>query len=246
MNEKYKKIDFHIRGITPLVMSGVNSSRYAGMFYKMFGVDVFDYGFHYDKGNEMHKKLDFHIRGVAPLIQHNVQLANPRNHYVQEMKKLTAKRTKKTEEDIIELSHLEFLGGLYLGADLGVIVPGEHIEALIGGAARKVKKGKDVKAGILSDAGANGGWKLIYKGPTDAEELWNDQRFVDVRAVKVGQATIMRTRPIFHEWELKFSVHYLPDVISGPDEIRDWIETAGRVVGLMEFRPRYGRFEIVG
>ena len=194
----------------------------------------------------MHKRLDFHIRGIAPLIQHNVQLANPRNKYVIEMKKLTAKRAKKTEEDLIELSKLEFLGGLYIGADGGVIVTGESIEAMIGGAARKVKKGKDVKAGLLSDAGENGGWKLIYKGPTTPEELWNDDRFVDVRAVKVGQATIMRTRPIFKEWELKFSVFYLPDVISGPDEIRDWVETAGRVIGVGDYRPRYGRFEIVG
>ena len=84
----------------------------------------------------MHKRLDFHIRGIAPLIQHNVQLANPRNKYVIEMKKLTAKRAKKTEEDLIELSKLEFLGGLYIGADGGVIVTGESIEAMIGGAAR--------------------------------------------------------------------------------------------------------------
>jgi hypothetical protein len=116
---------------------------------------------------------------------------------------------------------------------------------MLNAAARGVRKGKDAKAGLLSDAGTNGGWKLLYTGPETAEELWKETKFVDVRAVTVNQSKIMRTRPIFHVWELIFDVQYLPDIINEQD-VHDWVATAGRVIGLLDYRPRYGRFEVVG
>jgi hypothetical protein len=54
----------------------------------------------------------------------------------------------------------------------------------------------------------------------------------------------MRTRPIFPEWELEFTVEYSPDLVQR-DRLEEWVEVAGRQIGLSDWRPNYGRFEVV-
>ena len=70
------------------------------------------------------------------------------------------------------------------------------------------------------------------------------ERFVDMRSVVIQQKRTMRCRPIFHEWEVKFTAMHDPDVINREDVI-GFAGTAGRMIGLSTFRPRYGRFVVV-
>jgi len=187
----------------------------------------------------MYESLSVEIEGISPLLMHNIQLADPRNPIVRDMKKITAKGKKKTDDDLIRLSELEFKGGLYM-TEGGPCVPGTNIESMIGDAARKQRKGKDVLCGVLVDEMP----LLVYDGPRDADGLWNEPRFVDVRAVRVSQAKIMRTRAIFHAWSLAFTVQFLPDVLSR-DTIIECLHTAGQLCGLLDFRPKFGRFIVV-
>lgn len=180
------------------------------------------------------------VRGVAPLLMHNVQLANPLNVFTRRIKEITAKGKKKTDTDIEELMRLEFLGGLYVNDKGAPCVPGIIIEGTIRDGARKSRSGKDSQCGIISD----GDWDLIYDGPKDQIELWNDERFRDFRAVCVGQSTVMRMRPKFWPWSLKFKVAYLEEIVSFAS-LTKWLEDAGQFVGVMDFRPRFGRFEVV-
>ena len=54
----------------------------------------------------------------------------------------------------------------------------------------------------------------------------------------------MRTRPCFEAWELKFIVLF-DDTIVEEAQIRSFLELSGRVIGLADWRPKHGRFEVV-
>jgi hypothetical protein len=73
--------------------------------------------------------------------------------------------------------------------------------------------------------------------------LWKDERFRDYRGCGVNNSRVMRMRPKFPEWALTFEVSYQPEVVNRSD-LEKWLEDAGQLVGLCDFRPRFGRFEV--
>lgn len=188
----------------------------------------------------MYKTISFRIKGLSPLLMHSASLADPRNEIVREMKRITAKGKKKTDDDLLRLSELEFKGGLYM-AEKGPCVPGSNIEAMVIEAARKQRKGKDALCSILVDDMP----LLIYDGPKDADSLWNDPRFVDVRSARVpsSKSTVMRTRARFNVWALEFEVHFLPEVMNR-ETVIECMHTAGQLIGLLDYRPKFGRFAV--
>lgn len=183
--------------------------------------------------------LNVEVTGIAPLLMHNTQLANPMNPFTRKIKEITSKGKKKTDTDLEELMRLEFLGGLYVNEKGRPCVPGIIVEGTIRDGAKKSRSGKDSQCGIISD----GDWELIYDGPKDQDELWNDDRFRDFRPVVVGKARVMRMRPKFWPWSLKFTVSYLEEIVSA-NAVCKWITDAGQYTGMMDFRPRFGRFEV--
>lgn len=187
----------------------------------------------------MYKVLDFHIRGVSPLLMHNGHLADPMNPFAKAMKVISGKR-KKTDADYAELAKIEFLGGLYTDEDGQPVIPGEVLEATLVAGAKTSKKGKVAKSAIIVD----GNFPLEYDGPKSPDALFDDANHRHVVGVRVGQARVMRTRPKFNRWALRFKVHYLPDVLDA-GEVGDFVAVAGRVCGLGDGRPRFGRFDLV-
>lgn len=184
------------------------------------------------------KVLTVSITGISPILMHNGQLSDPLNPWVKEMKKITSKSAKKkTDADHEELARLEFMGGLYVDED-GPIIPGENVEGMIRDGARVQRKGKDVEAGVWCDD-----CELIYDGPRDPSELWLDKRFVDRRSVVVGRSRVIRTRPRFKKWSAVFEVNF-DELTVNESDIIDAIEAGGRK-GCMDYRPKYGRFEVV-
>ena len=179
------------------------------------------------------------IVGISPIIPHNGQLADPMNKFVRSIKEITAKGKKKTDADMEAMARLEFMGGLYVDEDGHPAIPGECIEGMIRDGAKKSRAGKDAICGIISD----GVWPIIYDGPKDLEKLWQDERFRDYRGVKVGQARVMRMRPKFPDWSLDFQVTYQDDVVNRT-ALEKWLRDAGQLVGLCDFRPKFGRFEV--
>ena len=55
---------------------------------------------------------------------------------------------------------------------------------------------------------------IRYDGPTDPEELWNDERFRDRRSVGIGQRRVMRTRPVFPEWSVEVEAELETAILS--------------------------------
>jgi hypothetical protein len=189
----------------------------------------------------MYKRIEISIKGVAPLITHNGQLADPMNEWTKAIAAISSKGKAMTDADRIEMGRLEFFGGLYLHEGAPCI-PGVNIESLILAGAKKSKMGPQFKAGLICD----GYFPLEYAGPKDPTKMWECGRFKHYCRVKLnGKSTVNRTRPIFHEWALKFVVQYLDSVIKSRDSVVKAIGEAGMIVGLGDYKPRFGRFEVV-
>ena len=189
----------------------------------------------------MTETLNFRIQGVSPLLMHNGQLADPSNAYARAIKEISGKRAK-TEADYEEMARLEWMGSLYL-SNGEPCIPGYVLEATLigrGGAARKQKMGKQAAAGLFVTAD----FPLEYDGPRDPKELWPLEQFRFQALVRVSQAKVMRTRPIFPEWEATVSIEVEPDLVNVADA-KLWMGIAGRESGIGDWRPKFGRFEVV-
>lgn len=191
------------------------------------------------RDTKMYKTINFHLQGIAPLLLHNGHLADPLNEWAKAMKEVSSKR-KKTDDDHAELGRLEWHGGLYLNEDQQPIVPGENIEAMLIEAGRKQKLGKQFQAGVLSD----GQWLIKHDGPKKIDALWADKRFRDRRRAKVnGGSSVMRTRPMFRSWAIDLVVQFLPELLN-QSQVVEAMNTAGRIIGLGDYHPKFGRFEV--
>lgn len=182
-----------------------------------------------------YQRLSCRITGVSPLIMHNGALANPLNPIAKAMRRVSSKRAK-TEADFEELARLEFLGSLYLGGG-EPCVPGEVLEAALTEAAKKMRRGNQAKAGIV----CLGNFALEYEGPRKPDDLWRDESFRLVVGVRVQRAKVMRTRPIFRDWAAEVSIDFRP-VDLNRSEVEEIVRIAGDVVGIGDWRPKFGRF----
>lgn len=184
------------------------------------------------------QKITVEFTGTMPTLMHNGQLCDPMNRWSKAIKEITSKR-KKTDADHEEIARLEFLGSFYLDEDKKPCWPAENILRCIQAGAKKQRKGKDCEAGVLIDGDA----RLIYKGPTDPNELWENEQFRNFSQVRVQNNKVIRCRPMFPEWKIQFDLNYLPQVCN-PSDIETWCHDAGLFIGLSDWRPRFGRFEV--
>lgn len=183
------------------------------------------------------KTLKFRITGTASLLMHSAKGVNPTHPLVKEKSKYTSKR-KKTEDDQAIINRIDWLLGLYHDEKIGYYIPSEVIDSCLWNGAKKYKLGKLYResALILEDA------KLKFDHmEVTPEQLYDMPQYVDVRSVVIGRQRITRYRPIFHQWSFDFSINYEESIID-EDELLKIIETAGKFIGLCDYRPRFGRF----
>lgn len=181
------------------------------------------------------------MSGTAPLLMHNIRLADDFCPYTKDIKKLTAKKTRKTDEDKFEIDRLSFAGALYHEDEIGPYMPVENIFRCLMEAGSLTRSGKKVERGVFfSDAKV----KLEYAGPRDIESLWGngESRWVDRRMVAVQRQRIPRVRPIFPKWGLTTNVEIDRQVID-EDEFVDIVTKAGKLIGIGDYRRFYGRFD---
>ena len=187
--------------------------------------------------------ITFRLVGVRPLIMHNGQLANPLNPAAKAIKEVSSKRVK-TDADHEEMARREYLGSLYLtvapGTDNELVpcIPDYVLEASIVEGAKVAKLGKQAKASIEVSEDAI----LEYLGPKDAHELSRNEKFIHSALVRVGQARVCRTRPVFPEWSAVATVSFDPEGMNRA-QVEAAIVAAGKK-GVGDWRPKHGRFEV--
>jgi hypothetical protein len=185
-------------------------------------------------------KVQVTLQGVVPLLCHNGLLCDPFHGPARAMKEVTKKRTK-TEDDLLLLRKLEFLGGLYLDESGKPCLTADVILGLLSAAGAKLKSKKPIQAGVFTDEDF---FPLEYPGSKDPETMYSKKEHVHVARAKVGTSAIMRVRPRFKEWKITFTLNIVTDVVD-EKTVRDSLELAGRIVGLGDWRPRYGRYNLI-
>lgn len=179
--------------------------------------------------------------GGDTLLMHNGQTADPLNKYTKAMKAITSDRQlKKTDEGIAQLMRIEYEAGLYLNSKNQVILPSRILEAHISEAARKTREGKNALAGMFVDTDG----LLEYEGgPLTVKQLLDSEEHRLTIPVRVQANRVIRTRPLFRNWQTTFEVSVLEEMVS-PSSLQAWLENGGNFVGLGDYRPRYGRYEL--
>jgi hypothetical protein len=173
---------------------------------------------------------------------HNGLLVDPMNPFQRRIKELARKGAKKlTDSDYEQIDRLKWEGGLYFDENVGPFVPNDNIEATILAGARKSRQGKETQAAVfVSDEIV----KLDYKGPRTMEALYVDKRFQLRKRVTIGKAAVIGVRPMFPTgWSIDFEIEFDDSVINRKDVIKA-MEEAGKLCGLGDWRPKFGRFVV--
>ena len=174
-------------------------------------------------------RVEVVIEGAAPILFHRWSVEGV------EEKSKAAKGSKAKKTD-------DWESYLYRDNQSNICVPGEYFrQACIEAAKYRQdprsprKSAKDLyKAALISltDLASTGVAKPDY---------------LDRRRVTVMRAGITRTRPALNAgWRATFQLMIqTPEYIS-PQMLNSVIADAGRLVGIGDFRPSYGRFNVVG
>src|SRR5262245_5187766 len=167
------------------------------------------------------------IEGVADFLFHRW------NPEAVDAKASAAKGSKAKKSDDLE-------SYVYRDDKSGLCIPGEYLRQSIIAAAKfrqdprsPRKSAMDLyKAGVVS---------LTNLAPLGAKD-WD---YEDRRRVVVQRNGVNRTRPAMKAgWSIQvgFMVN-LPEYIK-PDDLHDVLNNAGRLIGIGDFRPSYGRFQV--
>jgi len=172
----------------------------------------------------MEERIDVTIKGTAPLLMH--RFSNEESST-----KLRKAGTQYNTEEEAEKA-------LYKDEKGNIVQPSIHLESAmveaavnyrIPGQSRKTYK-NPFRAGIFVEP------RLIpHKIPK-----W----VIDLQSVVIQRSRIMRARPRLDEWELDFQILNIDERIT-PNIIKSILVEAGNFVGIGNYRPRYGRFEVI-
>jgi hypothetical protein len=170
------------------------------------------------------KIIECEIKGVAPLLQHR---------FPEEAE--DKKSTKRTGR--IDYSQ-EVEKALFKNKNGVIYEPSSHIEGALRKAAVAFRipgqSRKTYKDLVL---------RSIVVVP-DEIPLEPQEYDVDKRSVKIQRARVFRYRPRWDEWSLEFNIHMLDDQFDS-DVLKEILEYAGVAHGIGDYRPKFGRFEVV-
>lgn len=174
---------------------------------------------------------------------HNEILSDPLSDESKYLAEVSKKRAK-SDDDHLEMSRREFLGGLYWNDSVGAVLPSRMIRASILEGAKRRKDGGKVRTALLILEDHS---KLEHDGPRSKDELWAKRYFLRTSVGVGGKARVQRTRPMFRQWSAVTHLLYDDSVIDSR-LLLTWAEDAGRYAGIGDWRPSkgglYGRFSV--
>lgn len=185
-------------------------------------------------------KITLDVVGNRPLIPHNGRLADPLNQYSQDLKRITSKRTK-VDDDLRQAMWIEARGAAYETDDNLLGLPTANMWRCIYDASKFFKKGEDIKRALVHSGDTPA---LLVDGKTvDVDAYLSDIDHIFRIGVKQGKSTVMRSRPIVHNWSCTFDFELITEVIN-PRDLSPILDRASRFVGLGDWRPIYGTFDL--
>lgn len=128
-----------------------------------------------------------------------------------------------------------------------ICIPGEYLrQTLINAAKFKQDPRSPRKSAMdITKAALIPTTELAPIIPVDKTKPTKDWDYLDRRHVTIQRAGITRSRPAFAKgWHATFQIQViLPEYIDMPF-LRELLAQGGRVIGLADFRPTYGRYSV--
>jgi hypothetical protein len=172
--------------------------------------------------------VEFTLQGTSSMLFHKWS-----NEDVEEKSK-AAKNSKTKKTDNLEAY-------IYRNNKGEICLPGEYVRQAIIHAAkyRQDPRSPRKSAMDLFKAGVVSLTELSSLGSKD----WD---YLDKRRVVIQRSAITRSRPAFSTgWKATFQLQVLLPEYIDADFLHDVLTQAGRLVGIGDFRPTYGRFSVV-
>lgn len=122
----------------------------------------------------------------------------------------------------------------------GICLPSEYLRQSLIGAARYVQDPRSPRKSAID---------LFKAGVVTLDELCplgsKDWDYLDRRRVTVQRSGITRTRPAFRAgWKCAVQFMVLTPEYIGPTLLHQTLTNAGRLIGVGDFRPTFGRFQV--
>ncbi len=122
-----------------------------------------------------------------------------------------------------------------------ICIPGEYFRMSIINAAKFLQDPRSPRKSAMD---------LFKAGITTLDELCSlgskDWDYLDRRRVTIQRNGITRIRPAFNiGWETEFRLQVLLPEYLSPALLNETIGKAGRLIGIADFRPTYGRFLVI-
>ena len=168
------------------------------------------------------EKVKVKIKGIAPLLSNKFNIADNDGKAGRKDKQYVPKE----EADKL----------LYFDETIGCYAPSSWIEASIREAAKSFKQGRgSYKNTILSSV-------FIDQEKIPLKKKTYDE--IDQRFARIQQNGIVKCRPRFNTWELEFDISFDAERIS-KENLELILKEAGAIKGIGDYRPKFGRFEVV-
>jgi hypothetical protein len=184
-------------------------------------------------------KIRITCQGTSQLLMHNPRLVDPDYEMTRRIKDIAGKR-KKTDEDLAQISRLEWFGGLYY--ENGTLVqPTSKVRKCLINTAKMTRHGTAVSRSLAFDSVTV---PLIFDAPEKKlDELFENPKYVSRLSVVVGGKRVMRTRAMFFPWALELTGFFIEDAGLNFDDLHRITELAGTIEGIGDNRVNgYGRF----
>lgn len=182
------------------------------------------------------------VKGMTPLLTANPQMVNRFNPYARRAAEINAKKTRRTDDDYMELRDVEIEAKTYYDDDLGVYVPSSWLlEAVACNGFKVAKLSRDTIRGALFATEEK--LKLNHRHADKVrglKDVVGNSVFHQIMGIPQGKVRVMKAWPIFHDWSFSAVLEF-DDKEIDPGSLTRIVEYAGKYGGFGDFRPKFGR-----
>lgn len=200
--------------------------------------------------NQHHRQMTIrfmkaHFKGKNPLLQNNPQTVDRFNPYTKAMKRINDKKTRRTDDDFLELKNIEVRAKIYWDDAIGIYVPATWVTAAIAGASFKTAKisKADIRSAVFA---ADDKLPLTYRDQDKVktpDDIVGNEAFRLDMTLKQGMVRVVKSVPIFHNWSFECALEYDDEVVDA-DSMQTILTRCARYGGFGDFRPTFGRADV--
>lgn len=193
------------------------------------------------ENEELQKIYEIKIKSSTPMLHHG-------SHSVLNEE---SKSLKKKGGNALEGDPDEWKKSIYFNKNVGVYLPGLCIEGAIINASSQFKIGsgkKTAKDFVKSGVFCENEFLPFYVDGKTIKTLDDPLIKIDFRMVKNPSSKGSlngRYRAKFNNWESEFKLNVLSTDYITSDLLKQILEYAGKYIGVGDYRPRFGRFQVV-